>query len=100
MDKQFAVRRVRQRDLDRILEIERASFGADAYDRNLFAEYTRKCGGLFLVAERGNTVCGYSIAAISPGRIVNRVMDGTAVMIPIHEASIPTAFSHTGKNGR
>jgi len=25
---------------------------------------------------------------------------GTAVMIPIQEASIPTAFSHTGKNGR
>jgi ribosomal-protein-alanine N-acetyltransferase len=68
MDKQFAVRRVRQRDLDRILEIETASFGADAYDRNLFAEYTRKCGGLFLVAERGTKICAYSITAISPGR--------------------------------
>jgi ribosomal-protein-alanine N-acetyltransferase len=68
MDKQFAVRRVRQRDLDRILEIETASFGADAYDRNLFAEYTRKCGGLFLVAERGNKICAYSITAISAGR--------------------------------
>src|ERR1019366_2692991 len=53
MEKRFEVRRVRQRDLDRILEIEAASFGADAYDRNLFAEYTRKCRGLFLVAERG-----------------------------------------------
>ncbi|MGD0777038.1 MAG: GNAT family N-acetyltransferase [Candidatus Solibacter sp.] len=68
MDKQFAVRRVRQRDLDRILEIETASFGADAYDRKLFAEYTRECGGLFLVAERGTKVCAYSIAAISPAR--------------------------------
>ena len=50
MAQRFVVRPVRQRDLDRILEIEAASFGADAYDRNLFAEYTRKCGGLFLVA--------------------------------------------------
>ena len=72
MEKRFEVRRVRQRDLDRILEIEAASFGADAYDRNLFAEYTRKCGGLFLVAERGTKVCAYSIAAISPGRTANR----------------------------
>ena len=72
MDKQFAVRPVRQRDLDRILEIETASFGADAYDRNLFAEYTRKCGGLFLLAERGTKVCAYSITAISPGRLGER----------------------------
>jgi ribosomal-protein-alanine N-acetyltransferase len=72
MDKRFAVRPVRQRDLDRILEIEAVSFGADAYDRNLFAEYTRTSGGLFLVAERGTKVCGYSITAISPGRIANR----------------------------
>jgi ribosomal-protein-alanine N-acetyltransferase len=67
MQKRFAIRRVRQRDLDRILEIEAASFGADAYDRNLFAEYTRKCGGLFLVAEWGTKVCAYSITALSPG---------------------------------
>jgi ribosomal-protein-alanine N-acetyltransferase len=72
MDKRFVVRQVRQRDLDRILEIEAACFGADAYDRNLFAEYTRKCGGLFLAAERGTKVCAYSITAISPGRIGNR----------------------------
>jgi len=72
MDRRFAVRRVRRRDLDRILEIEAASFGADAYDRNLFAEYTRKCGGLFLVAERGTKVCAYSITAISQGKIGNR----------------------------
>ena len=34
------------------------------------------------------------------GSTVNRVTEGTAVIIPIHDASIPTAFSHTGKNGR
>jgi [ribosomal protein S18]-alanine N-acetyltransferase len=66
MQKRFAIRRVRQRDLDRILEIETASFRADAYDRNLFAEYTRKCGDLFLVAEWGTKLCAYSITALSP----------------------------------
>ena len=72
MNKRFVVRPVRQCDLDPILEIEVASFGADAYDRNLFAEYTHKCGGLFLVAELGTKVCAYSITAISPGRLGNR----------------------------
>ena len=72
MDNRFEVRRVRLRDLGRILEIEAASFGADAYDRNLFAEYTRKCGGLFLVAEWGNKVCAYSISVLSPRGTENR----------------------------
>jgi [ribosomal protein S18]-alanine N-acetyltransferase len=72
MNKRFVVRTVRQRDLDRILEIEAASFGADAYDRNLFAEYTRKCGGLFVVAEWQGKVCAYAIAAICGGRAGSR----------------------------
>ena len=58
------IRPVRERDLDRIEEIERASFGVDAYDRNLFAEYTRICGGLFLVAMWGTRVVGYSITVL------------------------------------
>ena len=64
MKKRFVVRPVRQLDLDRIEVIEAASFGADAYERNLFAEYTRICGGLFLVAEAGTKVIGYSITAL------------------------------------
>ena len=53
MTKHFTVRRIRLADLDRILQIEHASFGKDAYDRNLFAEYSHKCGDLFLVAASG-----------------------------------------------
>ena len=34
------------------------------------------------------------------GSTVKRVTAGTAVMMPIHDASMPTAFSQTGKNGR
>ena len=59
----FTVRKLRLRDLDRILEIECASFGADAYDRNLFADHLRARGGLFLAVERGRRVCGYLMAS-------------------------------------
>jgi ribosomal-protein-alanine N-acetyltransferase len=58
----FTVRKLGFRDLDRVLEIERASFGADAYDRKLFADCLRARGDLFLAVERGGKVCGYLMA--------------------------------------
>ena len=72
MLKRYSIRRMRVADLDRIMEIERASFGRDAYDRNLFAEYTRKCGELFLVAERSHDtvgkVWGYALTCLAAQR--------------------------------
>ena len=41
-----------------------------------------------------------SASAVTKGRTVKRVTGGTAVMTPIQNASIPTAFSQTVKNGR
>jgi ribosomal-protein-alanine N-acetyltransferase len=64
METRFAVRRVQPGDMPSILEIESASFGPDAYDRNLFAEYTRTCGDLFLVALGGTKVVGYSVTCV------------------------------------
>ena len=61
MSARVSVRLFRTADLERILEIERASFGADAYDRKLFAELSHNCGELFLVAARGGRVCGYIV---------------------------------------
>jgi ribosomal-protein-alanine N-acetyltransferase len=68
MEPRFAVRRARPSDFTRILEIETASFGSDAYDRKLFAEYTRTCGELFLVALGGTKVVGYAIACLCGGK--------------------------------
>jgi ribosomal-protein-alanine acetyltransferase len=68
MQNRFLVRLARPADLDAILEIEHASFGKDAYDRNLFAEYFRKCGRLFLVAHRGSRICGYQITCVRENR--------------------------------
>ena|SRR5207253_1680709 len=66
MQRRFSVRRARVADLERILVIEHASFGDDAYNRNLFAEYHRLKGCLFLVAEGPGGVCGYAIVAAAP----------------------------------
>ena len=49
MRTQYMIRRAGLADLDRILEIERSSFGREAYDRKLFAYYQERCGDLFLV---------------------------------------------------
>jgi ribosomal protein S18 acetylase RimI-like enzyme len=58
------VRRLRLADLNRIMEIERASFGDEAYDRDLFVEFFRTCGELFLVAEHDRKVQGYMVTCI------------------------------------
>jgi ribosomal protein S18 acetylase RimI-like enzyme len=74
----LSLRRFRPTDMEELLAIERVCFGRDAYDRNLFAEYLRVCGGLFLVVEdsapaaRGTSgrriLLGYSIACICHAR--------------------------------
>ena len=62
MKTRIAVRPFRPREMDRILEIERACFRQDAYDRKLFAAYANHPNSLFLVAARGSEIDGYSIA--------------------------------------
>jgi ribosomal-protein-alanine N-acetyltransferase len=64
MRRKYAIRRVVPADLDPIQAIEAASFGAEAYDRKLFAYYLERCGELFLVAGSGRQVYGYMITCI------------------------------------
>jgi [ribosomal protein S18]-alanine N-acetyltransferase len=61
-----AIRHFRERDMDAILRIEHASFGRDAYDRNLFADFYHKCGDLFLVAEGTGRIWGYMLTCARP----------------------------------
>jgi len=49
------------RHLDRILQIERASFGRDAWPRKSFLEYYDDCRELFLVAKFSRRIAGYII---------------------------------------
>jgi len=67
MEQRYSVRRLRAADLPRIEQIERASFGAEAYDRKLFAEFHHTCGDLFLVVERSGRICGYGITCLRAG---------------------------------
>ena len=55
------VRKFELADLDRILAIEQASFGSDAWDEKLFLAFYRKCPDLFLVATVRRHIAGYII---------------------------------------
>ena len=56
------IRRFEQRYLKRVLEIERACFGKDAWPAEAFVEYWRESPELFLIARLGRRIAGYSIA--------------------------------------
>jgi ribosomal-protein-alanine N-acetyltransferase len=60
------IRLFQSRDLERILEIEEGSFGPDAWDRELFLEYFRRCPELFLIARHGRRLSGYIITCTRP----------------------------------
>jgi ribosomal-protein-alanine N-acetyltransferase len=68
MRAQYRVRKALPGDLPRILEIENASFGREAYDCKLFAYYFARCGALFLVAERRERIEGYMVSCVGAGR--------------------------------
>ena len=55
------VRPFERRDLNRVVEIERASFGRDAWPADAFLEYWRERRELFLIARLGRRIAGYSI---------------------------------------
>jgi ribosomal-protein-alanine N-acetyltransferase len=61
MQPAYKIRPFRMSDLDTLIEIERSSFGADAYDRKLFAELFAACGRLFLVAAAGTRIRAYIV---------------------------------------
>jgi len=56
------IRPFNRRDLQRVVAIERASFGKDAWPAELFLAYWRACPDLFLIAKARHRIAGYSIA--------------------------------------
>jgi len=59
------IRRAGQQDLRRILTIERASFGVDAWDREVFRAFLPDDPDLFLVAEVNGRIQGYMITCVA-----------------------------------
>lgn len=49
------------RHLNRVLSLERACFGADAWDRELLLEYFEQAPEMFYVAKLGRRMAGYTI---------------------------------------
>jgi [ribosomal protein S18]-alanine N-acetyltransferase len=62
------IRRFRLADLDRLMQIERASFPKAAYEREFFLELYENCGRLFFVAVRGQSLAGYSVTCTKAPR--------------------------------
>jgi ribosomal-protein-alanine N-acetyltransferase len=58
------IRQAKRRDIDRILAIEAASFGRDAWEREMFLEALEECSDLFLVAKLRRKLVGYAITCI------------------------------------
>ncbi len=54
--------------LKRVLEIERASFGEEAYTREMFLNLARDCGDLFFVARSAGRVAGYIVSGLRADR--------------------------------
>ena len=63
-----AIRLCESGDLDRILAIEIASFGADAWDAKTFQRYFKSCRSLFFVIKTGRRIAGYSITCVVSGK--------------------------------
>ena len=59
------VRPFQRRDLNRVLEIERHSFGKDAWPAEAFIEYWRESPELFLIARYGRRIAGYSATRVN-----------------------------------
>jgi [ribosomal protein S18]-alanine N-acetyltransferase len=81
-----------------VVDIERASFGKDAWPAELFVEYWRQSPDLFLIARLGRRIAGYSITrtnwrgaelesiAVDPryrGRgVAQALLDATVAQLP------------------
>jgi ribosomal-protein-alanine N-acetyltransferase len=84
---QHKIRRATPGDLRRIVAIEGASFGREAYDCKLFAHFLCRCGDLFLVAERSRKVCGYMITCTRVSRGAARAELVSVAVDPAKRAS-------------
>jgi len=58
------IRRFSLTDLNRVMEIERASFTIDSFSEDIFMSWYHKCPYLFIVAEILGVIVGYMITCI------------------------------------
>ena len=61
MDPSIQVQPFQSRNLERVVAIEQASFGDQAWDRDLLLEYFRDSPELFFIAKLGRRIAGYIV---------------------------------------
>ena len=76
MDRSIQVQPFQPRDLDRIVAIEQASFGDEAWNRRLLLEYFHSSPELFFIAKIGRRIAGYILT-------VNFGNSGSAELVSI-----------------
>jgi len=76
-------------DLDRVLEIEKESFGRRAWKADQFRRYAAQFPDLFLVAKVGSTIAAYSVASTRGDRAE---LDSIAVAKDYRNRGIGRAF--------
>ncbi|HUP04299.1 MAG TPA: GNAT family N-acetyltransferase [Bryobacteraceae bacterium] len=91
---------IRIRDLDRVLEIEKASFGADAWERKLFAD-SLEAGDLLLGAWRDGKLTGYLLAAEGKRRaeLLSLAVDPAARRLGAASLLLNRAMSRLRRHG-
>jgi ribosomal-protein-alanine N-acetyltransferase len=67
LQQEIEIRSAERRDINRILQIERACFGRDAWERDLFMEAFTNCPDLFYMAKIRGRIAGYSITCVEGG---------------------------------
>ena len=79
MDRSIQVQPFQPRNLDRIVAIEQASFGDEAWDAKLLLEYFRNSPELFFIAKIGRRIAGYiltvNIAGSRSAELVSIAVD-------------------------
>lgn len=95
------ITRFRLSTLRRVLEIERVSFGSEAYTREMFLELDRDCGDLFFIAKRSGRIAGYIVtcAAAERAEIVSIAVDPRYRKIGIGKALMAHTLSALKKKG-
>jgi [ribosomal protein S18]-alanine N-acetyltransferase len=85
-----------RRHLERVVEIERASFGKDAWPAELFLAYWRASPELFLIAKVRNKGAGHKIAGYSITRTDWRgaELESIAVDPPYRARGVAQALLH------
>lgn len=68
MQRRLTIREAERRDLKRIVEIEVASFGRDAWDEHTLSELLSECPALFIVCKLRGRIAGYAVTCVDDRR--------------------------------